>query len=215
MEELWMKIAVIAANGRAGKLITDEAVKRKHEVTAIVRHDNQTKASHVLQKDLYDLSAKDLAEFDIVVDAFGVWDPAKMDLHDSSLLHLADCLSGTNVKLFVVGGAGSLYVDSDHKKQLKDTADFPKEAKPVAEGMGKALDHLKERGDVQWVYVSPAASFIADGAKTDSYTITDNEYTENQAGESKISYQDYASGFVDAIEADKYNQVQISIYQDD
>lgn len=208
-----MKIAVVAANGKAGKLITNEAVKRNHEVTAVVRHSNQTQASHVLQKDLYELSATDLKDFDIVVDAFGVWDPADMNLHDSSLMHLADCLSDTNVKLFVVGGAGSLYVDPEHKKQLKDTADFPEEAKPVAEGMGTALNHLKERGDVQWVYVSPAASFIADGAKTDDYTIADNEYAENKAGESKISYCDYASGFVDALEADKYNQVQISIYQ--
>lgn len=210
-----MKIAVVAANGRAGELITNEAIKRNHEVTAIVRHKNQTEASYVLQKDIYDLTYQDLKSFDIVVDAFGVWDPSDIDLHDSSLMHLADCLSGTNIKLFVVGGAGSLYVDSEHKKQLKDTPDFPEEAKPVAEGMGKALDHLKERGDVQWVYVSPAASFIADGAKTNNYTIADNEYVENKAGESKISYEDYALGFVDAMEAGKYNQVQISIYQNE
>lgn len=208
-----MKIAVVAASGRAGKLITNEAVKRNHEVTAIVRHKNQTEASYVLQKDLYDLTYQDLKEFDIVVDAFGVWNPSDMDLHDSSLMHLADCLSGTSTKLFVVGGAGSLYIDSEHVKQLKDTPEFPEGAKPVAEGMVKALDHLKERGDAQWVYVSPAASFIADGVKTEDYTITDNEYVENKAGESKISYQDYALAFVDAVEADKYNQVQISIYQ--
>jgi len=47
-EESLMKIAVVAANGRAGELITNEAIKRNHEVTAIVRHKNQTEASYVL-----------------------------------------------------------------------------------------------------------------------------------------------------------------------
>lgn len=35
-----MKVAVIAANGKAGQLITKEAVDRGHDVTAIVRGKN-------------------------------------------------------------------------------------------------------------------------------------------------------------------------------
>lgn len=37
-----MKIAVICANGKAGKLIVKEAVSRNLDVTAVVRGDNQT-----------------------------------------------------------------------------------------------------------------------------------------------------------------------------
>ena len=36
-----MKLAVIAANGQAGKAIVEEAVKRGHEVTAIVRSETE------------------------------------------------------------------------------------------------------------------------------------------------------------------------------
>ena len=39
-----MKIAVVAANGKAGKLIVKEAVERGHDVTAFVRGENQTAA---------------------------------------------------------------------------------------------------------------------------------------------------------------------------
>lgn len=39
-----MKIAVVAANGRAGKLIVEEAVNRGMDVTAIVRGENKTVA---------------------------------------------------------------------------------------------------------------------------------------------------------------------------
>lgn len=34
-----MKITIVCANGRAGKLILEEAVNRGHEVTAIVRNN--------------------------------------------------------------------------------------------------------------------------------------------------------------------------------
>ena len=67
------KIAVVCANGKAGKLIVDEAVERGLDVTAVVRSENQTKAQHVLQKDLYDLTTEDLEQYDAVVDAFGAW----------------------------------------------------------------------------------------------------------------------------------------------
>ncbi|WP_330869560.1 NmrA family NAD(P)-binding protein, partial [Streptococcus suis] len=39
-----MKIAVVAANGKAGSLIVKEAVARGFEVTAIVRGENKTVA---------------------------------------------------------------------------------------------------------------------------------------------------------------------------
>ena len=68
-----MKIAVVCANGKAGKLIVREAAERGLDVTAVVRGENRTSAEKVILKDLYDLTAEDLAGFDVVVDAFGAW----------------------------------------------------------------------------------------------------------------------------------------------
>ncbi len=67
-----MKIAVICANGKEGKLIAWEAIARGADVTAVVRGENQSAAKQVIQKDLFDLNAADLEGFDVVVDAFGV-----------------------------------------------------------------------------------------------------------------------------------------------
>lgn len=39
-----MKVAVVAANGKAGRLITEEAVNRGMDVTAVVRGENRTAA---------------------------------------------------------------------------------------------------------------------------------------------------------------------------
>ena len=68
-------IGVVAANGKAGKLIVKEAVDRGFDVTAVVRGENKTNAQHAIIKDLFDLTADDLKGFDAVVDAFGAWTP--------------------------------------------------------------------------------------------------------------------------------------------
>lgn len=200
-----MKIGVIAANGKEGRLIVKEALDRGMDVTAIVRSANKTEAKKVILKDIMDLTKNDLKNFDVVVDAFGVWDPAKMNLHSVTLNHLADILSGTSTRLLVVGGAGSLYTDKTHTMKLSETPDFPKEYLPVANGMGKALEELRKRNDVKWTYISPAAEFDAEGKRTGSYTLAGEEFTANEKGESYISYADYAIALVD--EAEKGNHI--------
>ena len=106
-----MKIAVVCANGKAGKLITKEAVDRGFDVTAIVRGENKSSAPGTITKDILDLKAEDLAGFDVVVDAFGAWTEDELPLHSMTLNILCDALSGTETRLLVVGGAGSLYVN--------------------------------------------------------------------------------------------------------
>ena len=65
----------------------------------------------MLKKDLFALTKDNLAGFDAVVDAFGAWTPETLPQHSTSLKHLADILGGTDTRLVVVGGAGSLYTN--------------------------------------------------------------------------------------------------------
>lgn len=201
-----MRISVIGANGKAGKLIVKEAVEKGLDVTAIVRGDNQTVAKQVIQKDLFDLTPSDLEPFDVVIDAFGAWTPETLSQHSTSLKHLCELVSGKNVRLLVVGGAGSLYINPGHTMQVMDAPDFPDIFKPLASNMGKALDELRIRNDVKWTYVSPAGDFQADGARTGEYILGGEELTLNSKGESVISYADYAIAMID--EAVKGNHIQ-------
>ena len=142
-----MKIAVVAANGRvAGKVII-EAVNRGFDVTAFGRKENNTQAQTYIQKDLFDLTSENLKSFDAVVDAFGAWTEDTLDQHSTSLKHLCDILSGTDTRLLVVGGAGSLYVNPGHTACVSDGPDFPDMFKPLAAAMAKALGELRERED--------------------------------------------------------------------
>lgn len=209
-----MKIAVICANGRAGKLIVEEAVNRGLEVTAVVREENQSVAQNVLKKDLFDLTAADLKDFDVVIDAFGAWAEELLPQHSTSLKHLCDILSGTNTRLLVVGGAGSLYVNPEHTVVVSDGADFPPQFLPLAKAQGKALAELRQRNDVKWTFISPAGDFRADGARTGKYILGGEELTLNAKGESIISYADYAIAMIDEATNGNHIQKRISVVRE-
>ena len=209
-----MKIAVVAANGKAaGKIIT-EAVSRGFDVTGFGRNENNTDARNYVRKDLFDLTSEDLKGFDAVVDAFGAWTEETLPLHSTSLKHLCDILSGTDTRLLVVGGAGSLYVDPEHTMTVSDGPDFPDIFKPLAAAMAKALGELRERSDVKWTYISPAGDFQADGERSGKYILGGEELTLNSKGESVISYADYAIAMVDEIETGGHIQQRISVVRE-
>lgn len=205
-----MKLAVVCANGKAGLRIVEEAVSRGLDVTAVVRGENRSAARAVIRKDLFDLTAADLAGFDAVVDAFGAWTPETLPLHSQSLAHLCDILSGTPTRLLVVGGAGSLYVNPEHTACVADGPDFPDAFKPLAAAMAQALAELRQRADVRWTYLSPAADFQPGGARTGSYTLGGEELILNAKGESVISYADYAIAMVDEAVSGNHIQQRIS-----
>lgn len=205
------KIAVVAANGKAGQLIVREAVERGNDVTAFVRSENRTVAENVVVKDIMDLTPKDLVGFDAVVDAFGAWTPETLPQHSTTLAHLCDILSGTDTRLLVVGGAGSLYVNPEHTMAVSETPDFPEMFKPLASAMAEALSDLRERDDVRWTYISPAGDFQAEGERTGEYILAGEELTLNDRNESIISYADYAIAMVDEIESGDHIQQHISV----
>ncbi|MDY6269417.1 MAG: NAD(P)-dependent oxidoreductase [Selenomonadaceae bacterium] len=206
-----MKIAVVAANGRVARKVITEALGRGIDVTAFVRGENNTDAKKFIVKDIFDLTTDDLKGFDVVVDAFGAWKPELLPQHSTTLAHLCDILAGTQTRLVIVGGAGSLYVNPEHTVQVIDTPDFPEEFKPLAGAQVKQLAELRERKDVRWTYISPAGDFQADGERTGKYILGGEELTLNSKGESIISYADYAIGMVDEIEKGNHIQQRISL----
>lgn len=207
------KVAVVCAAGKEGRLLVKEALARGYAVTGFVRNaaDEVNAPAEKIVKDLFALTKEDLVGFDVVLDAFGAWTPETLPLHKSSLEHLCDILSGTKVRLLVVGGAGSLYVNPEHTMQVKDLESFPDMFKPLANNMGEALAELRKRNDVQWTYLSPAGDFVADGQRTGEYLLGGEEYFVNDKGESRISYADYAIAMIDEIENANNIQKRFSV----
>ena len=189
-----------------------EAKERGFQVVAFARNNAEIDgADKVIVKDIFDLTREDLNGFDAVVDAFGAWTPETLSQHSTTLAHLCDCLSGSDTRLLVVGGAGSLYVNPEHTACVADGPDFPDMFKPLAGAMAKALGELRDRKDVKWTYISPAGDFQADGERSGEYILGGEELTLNERGESVISYADYAIAMVDEIEKGNHIQQRISV----
>ncbi|HEM3203466.1 TPA: NAD(P)H-binding protein [Streptococcus suis 8830] len=206
-----MKIAVVAANGKAGSLIVKEAVARGFEVTAIVRGENKTVAQKVLQKDVFDLTADDVTGFDAIVDAAGAWTADTVHTVPDAAKHLAAILKDSQTRLLVVGGAASLYVNPERTLTVADVTEFPAEVLPVLNAHKEALEALRQVDDVNWTYVSPAGDFQADGERTGRYILGGEELVLNSKGESVISYADYAIGMVDEIASGNHLKARISL----
>lgn len=207
-----MKITIVCAAGKQGSKLVQEALSRGHEVTAVVRPtDKAPTGAKVITKDLFDLTLNDLKDSDVVIDAFGAWTEDTLPQHSTSLKHLCDILSGTNIRLLVVGGAGSLYINPEHTACVSDGPDFPDIFKPLAAAMAKALSELRQRNDIKWTYLSPAGDFQAEGVRTGKYILGGEELTLNSKGESVISYADYAIAMIDEAENGNHIQQRFSV----
>lgn len=201
-----MKVGIIGATGKAGRLIAKEAYDRGHEITAIVidpEHiDNPSYT--VLNKNVFDLTVDDVKDFDVVINCFGVFDPAKLIQHQTSMLTLISIFEQLpDVRFMMIGGAASLYTDESKEKLVLET--IPEDWAGVPKNMLKGFEALKASDMKNWTYFSPAGTFDPEGERTGSYTIGDNDVAIlNEDGESYISYADYAVAMVDEMENKKY-----------
>ncbi|QIQ22087.1 NAD(P)-dependent oxidoreductase [Zophobihabitans entericus] len=192
-----MKVAVIGATGKSGQHIVTEALNKGYEVTAIVR--DKTKITHdkvkVLERNIFDLTVNDIKGFDAVINAFSA---PQNDQHQHvvAMQHLIKIFEQVpQVRLLVVGGAGSLYVDPQKSVRLSSTPDFPDAYKPTALNMAESFDLLKV-SKVNWTYFSPAAFYDPDGKRTGKYQLGTDFLMTNKEGQSYISYADYAIAMV-------------------
>lgn len=198
-----MKVGIIGATGKAGSLIMKEAKSRGHEVTAIVRNSQKLPEGEdaaFLEKDIFELDANDLKEFDAVVNAFGV-PPEKAKQHVEAGRSLINALKDAkDTRLLVVGGAGSLFVDEAKTTRLNETPEFPEAFKAIALNQSQNLADLEQSEGIQWTFLSPAAFFDPEGKRTGKYQIGEDAFLVNRKGKSYISYKDYAIALVDEIE---------------
>ncbi|MDR1914138.1 MAG: NAD(P)H-binding protein [Clostridiales bacterium] len=193
-----MKVGIISATGKAGSLIAKEAFDRGMDVTAIVRDKQKVNTDKyaVVEKDLYDLTPGDVEDFDAVVCAYGA-PPDQAESIQTAFAHLIKVFEQVpSVRIIFVGGAASLYTDYSKEHQLLET--IPEEWKPIPYNTLLAFNEIK-KSKANWTFFSPAGFFDANGPRTGRYTLGTDYVINNKAGESYLSYADYAIAMVDEI----------------
>jgi uncharacterized protein len=211
-------IVLIGASGFVGSAILKEALDRGHKVTAIVRHPEKIKTVHknlVVKKG--DVSLSDavtdlLKGADAVISAYnpGWQNPAIAEETTKVYRYILDGVRQAGVKRFlVVGGAGSLFIS--HGIRLMDAGVMPEFILPAVRALADIyLIDLKAEKSIDWVFFSPAGN-LEPGLRTGKFRLGKDDLIVNEAGESKISVQDYAVAMIDEVEKPTHHKERFTI----
>lgn len=198
-----MKIGIIGATGKSGKKLTQEAIKRELDVTAIVRDASKlTENIQVIEKNILELTSNDIKTFDVIINTFAA---PLTDAEQYKVMgkHLISIFNDVSTRLIVIGGAGRLFIDETSTTHLFETPDFPDFLISSSKNQYESYLELKD-SSIKWTYVSPAAFFDPDGARTENYSIGNDHLIFNSTGESYISYADLAVAIIDEVINEKY-----------
>jgi uncharacterized protein len=210
-----MNIALIGASGMIGSRILDEALRRNHTVTAIVRKPEQIAPRPgvlALAGDATDAAsiAATAAGADILISAYSPGSGPQDDLSKNARAILAGLASAEVGRAIIVGGAGSLEVSPGVR--LVDSLGFPAAYKARALAQGAAFDVLRASAGspVSWTFVSPAAS-IMPGERTGHFRVGGDQFMVDANGESTISAEDFAVAILDEAEKPTAANRRISV----
>ena len=207
------EIALFGSTGMIGQRILNEALRRGHKVTAIVRDASRAplnapnlsvKTGDVLKPEAVALAARGN---EVVVSAYGPGngDPQQFVTAAKALLEGVGAIQPA--RLIVVGGAGSLEVAPG--LQLVDTPDFPPAWKKAASAARDALN-VYRTAPFDWTYVSPPM-FIQPGTRSGKYRAGKDQLVKDANGESRISAEDYAVAIVDEIEKPQHLRERFTV----
>jgi putative NADH-flavin reductase len=207
-EEITMKIALYGAGGTIGRRILAEALERGHEVTAIQRDPSRLDVTHPrLAKRAGNVLdpvsvAGDVAGHDAVVSAVGPGRGGDPALVVGSARALLDGLRRAGInRLVVVGGAGSLEVAPG--VELVDTPQFPAFLRPIGLAHREALQIYRGTTELGWTVLCPPGT-IAPGERLGRYRTGMDQLLADEAGQSRISAEDYAIALLDELERPQF-----------
>lgn len=207
-----VSIALLGAAGRIGAEIRDEALRRGHHVTALVRSEGRIEPAENLDVavvDAYD--ARSLAEkivgHDVFVSAFSP-DPGepfdgKPDRLREAHAAIIQGVRQAGVKrVILVGGVGSLWAEPGIL--VVNSEEYGTANRGPTLANLEVLDKLKSEGsDLDWTYVSPPRRIEA-GERTGLFRIGYDYLLRDDDGVSRISRADFAMAILDELAKNEF-----------
>jgi putative NADH-flavin reductase len=211
-----MKMTIFGAAGNVGKRVIDEAIRRGHEVTAVLRNPSRATelnpaASVVIgEADNVDDVVRLSAGQDIVISATRPPQGEENQLvttAQSLLLGLAQ----TKVRLLLVGGAASLVVPNSQGTLVVDDINLvPLAWRDIALACLAQHQLCQKNKSVEWSYLSPPA-MISPGERTGTFRLGNDELLIDEQGNSAISFEDFSIALVDEAEQDNYSKKRFTV----
>ncbi|MFQ6393004.1 NAD(P)-dependent oxidoreductase [Nocardia sp. KC 131] len=210
-----MRITVFGAAGEVGSRVVAEALRRGHEVVAVVR--DRARAAAVpggAQLRTGDASepadvVRLTAETDVVITATRPAPGREHELPELTAVLLAGS-AVTGARLLVVGGASTLTVPGADGATLHEIPEFPPELRPIARACADQLAICRSYPGVDWTYVSPPAELVP-GERTGTYQLGADELLAGADGNSTISMEDFAVALLDEAERPAHSRTRFTV----
>ncbi|MRN55392.1 NAD(P)-dependent oxidoreductase [Paenibacillus monticola] len=208
-----MDVVVIGASGTIGKAIVQEALKRKHQVTAAVRRPESLIIEHerlqIVTVDVLDPAsvAAAVRGHEEVISAYGPEKGHELDLLTAAASLVQGLQTAGVARLLIVGGAGSLKTESG--EWLMDTPDFPEEIRPLAAAHADAYE-IYRSSELDYTYATPAA-LIQSGRRTGHFRIGLDRLVLDENGDSIISVEDFAVAMIDELEEGNFSRTRFTV----
>jgi len=194
-----MNIAIIGATGNIGSRVLDEALRRRHEVTAITRDPRKLEPRAGVTVRAGSTSdgpvlTRTLKGHDAVI--------VSVKWNENDIGRVIDVIRKSGVKrcLFVVGAGSLIRKDGrTHFDYMAEKGVQPPTSKPAS----VALEAIRKVSDLDWTAISPAAS-IQPGTRTAKFRLGLDQLIEDAKGQSAISREDFAVAILDEIEKPKH-----------
>lgn len=215
---MMLKVGIIGATGQAGSELTKAAqASGQIEVTALVRNGEKAKTMlgdqvKVLEKDAFALTRADLADFDVIVDAFATAPDLSYLQVDLAAKLVSFFRETTSPRLVFILGAGSLQTGDDHHLFVDDIAKTPgaNEWIAIPQNQLAELEFLRNVKNVNWVGVSPGAEFKV-GPKAAAVKYGHDELLFNDQGESFTTYATMGAVLTKEIIEPQYHQERFTV----
>jgi putative NADH-flavin reductase len=208
-----MKLIVFGSTGLLGSRLVTEALRRGHEVTASARDPSPMSGLEGVRAVPADVTRADTVAqvaqgHDLALSAVTQHDRPEVLVEAAHGLLAGLARAGVR-RLVVAGGAGSLKVPSGQR--LMDTPEFHEQWKPEAHAAAEALAVYEQAGgDVDWVYVSPAA-LLEPGERTGTYRVGGDQLITDEQGRSRITMEDFAIAMLDEAEHPGHSRERFTV----
>lgn len=210
-----MNIALIGASGFIGSALLDEALRRGHQVTALVSSPAKLAPRPDLAVEGVDVNhtaalAALLRGKDAALSAFS--GHAQADVRGYYVAGMRSIVAAAKQaalpRLLVVGGAASLEIAPG--RILLDSPDFPAQWHGTAAGARDALQLLRDEAALDWTMLSPSAH-LEPGPRTGRFRLGGDQLLVGADGQSRISVADYAVAMLDELETPAHSRRRFTV----
>lgn len=195
-----MKIAVVGANTKLGRLIVLGAEEQGIAVVSIVdNYNNLVGNGPVILKDFNKITLSDLDKFYAVIDCVSFTHIKEYSIDNLPLCNICSLLENSNIKYLAIGAKSILYTDKTKQSYVGENDDICVDSKEITDNKRQiiALKRLRTFYNVSWSCICPPLHLDERGYGSGKYMFCDDVIPISLSGKSRIAIKDFATSIIE------------------